>query len=232
MNIPAPFILTNDDGIDAPGIRALREAVGGGILVAPVGPQSGCSHLLTVAETIAVDVRSPDAYAIHGTPADCVRLALAELVTDAAFVLSGINQGGNVGHDLYLSGTVAAAREAAFHRIPAIALSQYLRPELPHDWRQTAALARKAILRVLEEPLEAGEFWNINLPHRAPGDGEAELVFCRPCSQPLSIRYDKSDEGYLYQRGHYHTRRRDANSDVEVCFGGHVSITRLSVHHP
>lgn len=227
--LPAPYILTNDDGIDAPGIRALREAVGGGLMVAPVGPQSGCSHLTTVSDAILVEARDEGFFAIHGTPADCVRLALAELHPETKFVLSGINCGGNVGHDIYLSGTVAAAREAAFHRIPAIALSQYIRPEFKLDWQETARLARRAIERVLEEPLAPGEYWNINLPHREPGSGEPDLVLCPPCSQALSILYDKDETGYRYQRGHYHTRRRDPGSDVDVCFGGNIAITRLSV---
>lgn len=119
-------ILTNDDGIDAPGIRALLSAVNGaGILVAPSDHYSGCGHRVTTTQPIRVEKRNDREYAISGTPADCSRIALNYLFPDTKLVLSGINSGGNMGVDVYISGTVAAIREAAFHRVPGIAISQY-----------------------------------------------------------------------------------------------------------
>ena len=119
------LLLTNDDGIDADGLQALlaARAFGEPVVVAPAGPQSGCSH--------TVDRSSPrraawrGRFAVHGTPADCTRIGLLKLVPDATWVLSGINHGGNLGADVYYSGTVAAVREAVLHGWPGIALSHY-----------------------------------------------------------------------------------------------------------
>ena len=123
------LILTNDDGIDAPGIRALLKAVEGQkvIVAAPVDHLSGCGHQVTTTKAINVHRRSVTEYAIAGTPADCTRIALSNLCPEAKFVLSGINAGGNMGADVYISGTVAAVREAAFHGVSGIAVSHYLK---------------------------------------------------------------------------------------------------------
>ena len=122
------IILTNDDGIDAPGIQALLQAVSGKtIMVAPLGQLSGCGHQVTAHSPIHVDRRSEVEYAVGGTPADCVRIALHHVCAKPDLVLSGINAGGNLGVDVYISGTVAAVREAAMHGIPGVAISTGLK---------------------------------------------------------------------------------------------------------
>src|SRR5437764_14701467 len=121
------LLLTNDDGIDAPGLAALLAAarpLGEPVLVAPLAAHSGCSHRVTTDGPIRVEHR-PAGFAVEGTPADCVRVALHDIVRDAAWVLSGINAGGNLGADVYISGTVAAVREAVLHGYPGVAVSQY-----------------------------------------------------------------------------------------------------------
>src|SRR4051794_4474837 len=108
------LLLSNDDGIDAPGLQALLKAAGTAgvpLVSAPAGPQSGCSHAVTWEAGVQIEPRGPDRYAVHGTPADCVRLGLLRLAPDAKWILSGINDGGNLGADVYYSGTVAAIRE-------------------------------------------------------------------------------------------------------------------------
>ena len=141
------LILTNDDGIDAPGIRALLKAVEGQkvIVAAPVDHLSGCGHQVTTTKAINVHRRSVTEYAIAGTPADCTRIALSHLCPEAKFVLSGINAGGNMGADVYISGTVAAVREAAFHGVNGIAISHYLKGKKNVDW-DTAARWTKQVL--------------------------------------------------------------------------------------
>ena len=122
------FLLTNDDGIDAPGLEALRLAaitVGEPIVVAPAAPQSGVSHAVTWHEGVRIEPRGEHRFAIHGTPADCTRLGLLHLVPDAKWILSGINHGANLGADVYYSGTVAAVREGILHGWPGIAVSHY-----------------------------------------------------------------------------------------------------------
>src|SRR4051812_33752156 len=105
------LLLTNDDGIDAPGLAALEvaaEGLGARSVVAPFGPYSGCSHAITTHAPVTIGRRGPGRVAVEGTPADCVRLALDHLVPGFDWVLSGINAGGNLGTDVFHSGTVAA----------------------------------------------------------------------------------------------------------------------------
>ncbi|MDQ3333363.1 MAG: 5'/3'-nucleotidase SurE, partial [Planctomycetota bacterium] len=109
------FLLTNDDGIDAPGLALLREVVAERaepIVVAPDRHLSGCAHRVVTEEDLVLDDRGDGRFALNGTPADCVRVGLLHVCSDAAWVLSGVNDGGNLGVDTFLSGTVAAAREA------------------------------------------------------------------------------------------------------------------------
>src|SRR5690348_6939518 len=122
------ILLTNDDGIDAPGLNALYQAavlLGEAILVGPLEAHSGCSHRVTTGKPIRVERQGSNRFAVAGTPADCVRLALYDLVREVDWVLAGVNEGGNLGADVHHSGTVAAVREAVLHGRPGIALSQY-----------------------------------------------------------------------------------------------------------
>ncbi|MCD8490071.1 MAG: 5'/3'-nucleotidase SurE [Desertifilum sp.] len=223
------LILTNDDGIDAPGIQALQQAVSQkAAIVAPLGHYSGCGHQVTTTRPIAVEKRSPSTYGIQGTPADCTRLALTQLFPDAQCVLSGINAGGNLGVDVYISGTVAAVREAALLGVPGIAISHYIKKGLPIDWEFAAQLTAGILAELLSQPWEPGTFWNVNLPHLAPDADSPELVFCQPCKQPLPVNYRVEGNEYYYV-GKYSDRPLTPGSDVEVCFSGNVAITQLKL---
>ena len=131
------ILVTNDDGIDAQGIfhleRIARE-VGEVVVVAPRDHYSGCSHQMTFEGQLDSRRVAAGRYWVDGFPADCVRIGLSHLCADADVVLSGINHGGNLGLDNYLSGTVAAAREATFFGLPAIAISQYHRGLSEEVW--------------------------------------------------------------------------------------------------
>lgn len=221
------LILTNDDGIDAPGIRALWQAVGGkGVIVAPRHHHSGCSHQVTSDRPIHVQRRSEQEYAVDGTPGDCTRVALSHLHPDTAYVLSGINAGGNLGADVYVSGTVAAVREAALHRVPGMAISHFIKRGLALDWDLAAHLAARVIDKLLHQAIAPGSFWNVNLPHLEPGSPEPEMVFCSLCSQPLPVQYRVEGE-HLYYTGEYSKRARDPDADVDVCFSGNIAVTLL-----
>ncbi len=223
------ILITNDDGIDAPGIRALQKAISlQGILVAPRDHQSGCGHQVTTTQPIQVKQRAPNEYAIAGTPADCTRIGLNHLFPDTQFVLSGINAGGNMGADVYISGTVAAVREAAFHRVNAIAISQYKRRDLQIDWDTAAHWTAKVLQELMNRPQTPGMYWNVNLPHLNPGSPDPEMVFCQPCTQPLPGAFRIEGDLFHYS-GEYAKRRRDRGSDVEVCFSGKIAITQLSI---
>lgn len=235
------WILTNDDGIEAPGMRALAQAVQGqGMIVAPLEHQSGCGHQATTTQAIQMQQRSGaefgcegfPAYGIGGTPVDCVRIALSHLCPplsqEVKLVLSGINAGANLGVDTYISGTVAAVREAAFHRIPGIAISQYRRGKRPIDWEWTAHWAAKTLAYLLNIPLEPGSFWNVNLPHLQPQDPDPEMIFCRPCTRPLPSDYRREGPNFHYI-GEYAHRDRTPGSDIEICFSGQIAISKIQL---
>lgn len=222
------IILTNDDGIDAPGIRALRAALPGQstVIVAPDRPLSGCSHQLTRGRAIAIESRGKHEYAIGGTPADCTRVGVSHLYPEAKWVLSGINAGGNLGADIYVSGTVAAVREATLLRLPGIAISHYIKDRQPIDWDAASRLTAKVLTKLMAQTPTPGQFWNVNLPHVQPHDSEPEMVECAPCTQPLPTEFEIRD-GQFHSTGRYGDRRRDAGADVEVCFGGNISVSAI-----
>jgi 5'-nucleotidase len=237
-------LLTNDDGIDAPGLAALEAACRGSaariLVVAPKEPHSGCGHRVTTDRPLVLEQVGADRFQLDGTPADCVRLALATLVstrdTPAAaagprpridWVFSGINAGGNLGVDIHHSGTVAAAREASLHGVRALAASHYHRREEPIDWDRAAAWMAEVLAEVLPVPLGEGEFWNVNFP-AAPAPGSVArppVVECRIDPSPLPLGYSSDAEGWRY-RSRYHERRRVDGGDVATCFGGAISLSR------
>jgi len=225
------LLLTNDDGIDAPGLRALlnaAELLGQPVVVAPADAVSGCGHRVTTHAPIRVEQRQAQRYVVHGTPADCVRVALDRLAGDVSWVLSGINSGGNLGADVHHSGTVAAVREAVLHGRPGIAVSQYIKKGKLIDWQQAAGWVAGLLQELIAQPLEPGAFWNINLPHLEPGSAEPEVVFCPLELGPLPLSF-REEGGFLYYNGDYHQRARQKGSDVDVCFGGKITVTRLSL---
>jgi 5'-nucleotidase len=225
------LLLTNDDGIAAPGLLALESAarsLGADIVVvAPAAVCSGCGHRVTTGAVIRVEQRGPGRFAVEGTPADCVRLALHGLVEPVDWVLAGINAGGNLGADVYHSGTVAAVREAVLHGARGIALSQYRRRDLSFDWQRAAAWASRLLSDLLARACPPGSFWNVNFPH-VPPEAEPAAVFCPLDLSPLPLSFRAADAGYLYD-GDYHGRRRAPGTDVDVCFAGNIAVTRLSL---
>jgi 5'-nucleotidase len=233
------YLLTNDDGIDAPGIAALQQAIDNrGTIVAPLNHQSGCGHQVTTHQPISIvshqyfhgldtTIANPH-YAIAGTPADCTRIAVKYLQLDVNYVLSGINAGGNLGVDAYISGTIAAVREAAILNIPGIAISQYQKSPHPIDWEISTQLTRHVLDRLISLPLPSKSFWNVNLPYCANLDILPQLVFCEPSCDPLPIDYQRSGDELIYA-GIYRDRSRDSGTDVDVCFNGDIAITQLKV---
>jgi 5'-nucleotidase len=232
------IILTNDDGIDAEGLWSLQQAtelVFGtkGAIAAPSRQYSGCGHQVTTNEPIAINKRDDlgeHTYAIAGSPADCVRVAIAHLYSDVKLVLSGINHGGNMGVDVYMSGTVAAVREAAFHNIPAIAISHYQDRRKAFDWNWAAKTSARVIKQLLEIKLPPQSYWNVNLPHLSPEelDSFPEIIFCEKSSQPLPLEF-KTDGDCVTYTGRYNLRDRSPNSDVDVCFAGKIAVTQMNV---
>ena len=225
------FLLTNDDGYDAPGLAMLRHVVAGEdtVVVAPLDHQSGCSHRVAQhGETLEVHQKAEAVYAIKGTTADCTRVGLSTLVDDVDWVLSGINAGGNVGHDIYLSGTVAGAREAVFMGKPAIAFSQYYRVGVETDWERAGRWTRQVLDEVLGAELIPGTFWNVNFPRLGAHDPEPKVVHCDPCKRGFPVKYDTDGIHYTYA-GVYAERVPTPGHDVDVCFAGNIAVSRISI---
>jgi 5'-nucleotidase len=228
-------LLTNDDGIEARGLDALRDVAGGFFeevwVVAPSGEMSEIGHRVTTNSTIRFEERGQREYAIEGTPADCTRVSLSHLMPEPPdWILSGINHGGNLGrHDFVISGTVAAVREGAFAGIPGVAFSHFLKRGIEIDWSAAADRARRAFEMVLEDETRPGDLWSVNLPHPGPGEREPDVIACEQERHPLLVAYEQVGKNELLYAGDYHERPRRPGSDVAVCFGGDIAVSRITV---
>lgn len=234
MNI----LITNDDGWDAPGINALLEVandLGSCVIVAPANEQSGVSHQISLMRPMQLLQRSDAVWSLDGTPADCVRVAMTQFETSFDLVLSGINNGGNLGSDTYVSGTVAAAREAALFGLPAIALSQHrARFGEAFDWKWTKRICANVLQHCLDTGLKKREVINANLPDVSDAESLPIVEIVDPCpldpAPRLAVFESESgqEEGLLLRSvGKYNDRSRSAGHDVEACFAKKVPVTRL-----
>ena len=227
MARPRRILLTNDDGIDAPGIGGLARAASGfgeATVVAPFGAQSGCSHKVTTDTPVRIEGRGAGRFAVDGTPADCVRLGLHHLAGPVDWVISGINAGANLGVDVHHSGTVAAVREGVIHGVRGIAVSHFLARGRPIDWDRAARWTTRVLEILLDRPTPPETFWNVNLPHPDASVENPEFVFCQvdPSPHPLDYRVV---EGAAVYSGSYPDRPRRPGWDIDVCFGGRVAIS-------
>ena len=238
------LVLSNDDGVEAEGIATLHSVLKSRsecLIVAPRGPQSGVGHAVTTTEPISLEELEPGRFGLGGTPADCARVALGKsaafarkavgrdkIAPSELWMISGINHGANLGVDTYISGTAAAAREAAILGFPAIALSQYVGRHRRPDWSVTAIRARQALDVLFEQPPRPGFFWNVNLPHPADESTNHELIFCPMDPSPHAFHYENR-EGALHWVSDFHARPRRPGHDVDVCMGGEISITEIPV---
>lgn len=224
------ILVTNDDGWDAPGLAALKTIAarfGDVYVVAPRDAHSDAGHRITTHSPLTLTATGVQEFHLSGTPADCVRVALTALMPKIDWVLSGINRGGNLGVDIYSSGTVAAAREAAFLGKPAIAISQFLRRGVPLDWEVSSGLAAPIVARLLATSIGAKEYWNVNLPH-PQNDLGGEVADCVPDDAPLDVRFQREGDVFHYS-GTYIARPTTPGRDAERCFQGAVTVSRLRV---
>jgi len=238
------FLVTNDDGISAPGISALATAAsrfGEIVVVAPEDAHSGCGHRVTTFEPISVRADQAGWWAIGGTPADCARVGIRELAVDCDWVLAGVNAGANLGVDVFMSGTVAAVREGALLGRPGIAFSHYKTREGTFDWGFAADMVGRVMDRILAGKIDPGLFWNVNLPDLSsekiggesvlPGELGIpcpELIDCSPGRGHLPVEFTRKHDALIYQ-GVYQDRPRESGDDVDVCFGGNVAVTKMSI---
>ncbi len=238
------ILLTNDDGILAPGLAALYDAAcefGEVVVAAPETPQSAMGHAITISTPMtARRVHVHDKFhgwSIDGRPADCVKLAMRELLDERPdLVLSGVNAGSNTGVNVIYSGTVAGAVEGAFFGLPAIAFSQRLSKEM--DFGKSSAVVR-ALLKVLLDDLAAldGLCLNVNIPALDAGLPRGVHV-CPQALLPMQekYRYDRRADGErLYWLDGYEPDATECpETDHCAMLDGFVSVTPLRfdmTHH-
>jgi 5'-nucleotidase len=194
--------------------------------VAPTTNWSVCAHRVTTDKPLRIETRGERRWAVSGTPADCVRLAMTKLAPTFDWALSGLNHGGNLGADVYHSGTVAAVREAVLHGRPGIAFSHYRKRGMDFDWPRATRWMQRVLDDLLPRPIELGAFWNVNLPNLAADEPEPRIVLCPLDPEPLPVSYREVEREFHYD-GNYHQRPRRAGSDIEVCFGGDIAVSLL-----
>lgn len=237
-------LLTNDDGFDAPGLAAMYAALEGLArvdVIAPARPASSGGHAVTDHGCVQVERRRVEPFGpihiVHGTPADCVRLGLVELMNPLPdWVIAGINRGGNLGVDVYYSGTVAAAREAAILGVPAIAVSQFVRRDVTLDWPRATEWTRRVLERLFELPInERPPIWNVNLPALTANKQPLSTRVAPTAVAPLQVCYAKKTESKAdgcatYEfAGEYGRRPAPPGTDVALTFEGHITISPLAL---
>jgi 5'-nucleotidase len=178
---PNPLILvTNDDGVHAPGLQLLFQAmsrVGRPVIIAPDRDNSGVSHSLTLNRPLRVKQLTADTYSVDGTPTDCVTIGIAKILPEKpALIASGINPGGNLGDDISYSGTVSAAVEGTMLGVPSFAVS--LAGEDPHLFETAADFAARLAAMILARGLPRDTLLNVNVPN-VPSDAVKGVRFTR-----------------------------------------------------
>jgi len=160
------ILITNDDGIHSPGIKALQEVlsrVGETVTIAPDRDNSAVSHSLTMHRPLKIDKLGDNLYTVDGTPTDCVAVGLKKILkTPPDLLVSGINNGANLGDDISYSGTVSAAIEGTMYGIPSIAIS--VGGEIPLDFRAATKVAECMAIKALKNRLPLNTLLNINVP--------------------------------------------------------------------
>ncbi len=231
------ILLTNDDGVFAPGLRALRkelQRLGDVTVIAPAQEQSGVGHSITLLHPLVVKPVDDEegavlGYSVEGSPADCVKLAVLELLDRPPdLIVSGINAGSNAGINVLYSGTVAAAIEGAFFKITSVAVSLELAEHF--DYPHAAKNAVRVIEKILANSPEQGSLFNINLPAHSRGEPKGVRVV------PMGVgRYGEGFERRKDPRGRtyywmtyappYHLDGPE--TDVTSLTEGYITVTPL-----
>jgi 5'-nucleotidase len=233
------FLITNDDGFDAPGLAALHHALaplGQVTVVAPAVCHSSRGHAVDTKNPIRVDRRQlppfQQLHVVHASPADCIRVALKHILTNPPdCVVAGINPGANLGVDLFYSGTAAAAREAAFLGVPAVALSRLIHPDFPIDWNALAKHTTQVVQLLLSPrfKLPPGHFWNVNFPTVPNEQYPSEITVVPqgigPHAVEFSVIEETQDSQLLAYSASYRDRLRSGQCDVHHLFEQRLTAT-------
>ncbi len=241
------ILVTNDDGIDAPGLAILeiiaREIAGptGEVwTVAPAFEQSGVGHCISFTHPMMIEKLAERRYVTEGSPADCVLAGLHHVMADAPpeLVLSGVNRGNNAAENTLYSGTVGGVIEAALHGLPAIALSQFLGPdnEARDNPFEAAAMHGAALVRGIlkaerPDPNPYRLFYNVNFPP-CPGAGVRGVRvvrqgFRRDCAFSVDARPSPAGKLALWVRGGPQNTPTEEGTDVHANLCGHITVTPM-----
>lgn len=236
-----PIVLTNDDGIDAPGLLAMSaefaRAFGDRVwVVAPAGERSAVGHGITLHEPLEVckmeglHPRAVRAYSVSGTPADCIKLAVQQLVGTPALVCSGVNNGVNLGTDVFYSGTVSAAIEAAILGLPALAVSRERGGN--GDYGYAAQISLRLARMVMRRGVPRNTLLNVNVPADAgsPHGRDPAIRITRLGTRRyrnlFRLAPSSRDHSWCYVLGGEHLDFADEEgTDVEALGRGDISIT-------
>lgn len=232
-NMNTPLILvTNDDGVNAPGLLALADEmrkIGRTVVIAPERDSSASSHSLTMQRPLRVRELEPEIYCLDGTPTDCIIIGTGKVLNEKpALVVSGINPGPNLGDDISYSGTVSAALEATMIGIPSFAIS--LAGEAPFDYTFAAMLAGRLAKTVLNLGLPPDTLLNVNVPGD-PIEGKTGIAFTRQGRRSyegaIQETTDPWGREYFWIGGGTPSWDDGESTDTQAVMDGHVSITPL-----
>jgi 5'-nucleotidase len=238
----ARILVSNDDGIDAPGLKALervaRTLSDDVWVVAPETEQSGAGHSLTLHDPLRYERRGPRHIAVRGTPTDCVLLAVKLFIAGRPpdLVLSGFNRGTNMGEDITYSGTVAVAMEGTLLGIRSIALSQQVRDLERLSWETAEAVAGDVVRRACAVPWNRDVLINVNVPDCAP-DAVKGVTLARQgkrvgssrFSENLVERVDPRGRPYVWIGVEQVRGFNGADTDLHAIADGYVSVTPLCI---
>jgi len=232
-------LLTNDDGVLAPGLQALRRellSLGTVTVVAPATEQSAAGHSVTLTTPLVVqevfdENRQRMGWAVEGRPADCVKLALRELLPEPPeLIVSGMNAGSNAGINVLYSGTVAAAIEGSFFRCTAIACSLEYTGAQPMDFPRGAALARQVIEQILARKPAQGSLFNVNVPdleHKAIRGVVVRPQNIAAYEEGYDRRIDPRGRLYFWSRPEFTCPEPHPDTDVTALAEGYITVTPL-----
>ncbi|MFO0851160.1 MAG: 5'/3'-nucleotidase SurE [Gemmataceae bacterium] len=235
------ILLTNDDGIYAPGLRALRKELlplGQVTVVAPATEQSAAGHSVTLVTPLLVNEvfdeldgkREFVGWAVEGRPADCVKLALLELLPDPPdLIVSGMNAGSNAGINVLYSGTVAAAIEGAFYHFTAIACSLEYDQKI-HDFPTAARHCRRVIDRILANKPAKGSLFNVNIPVLEHGPIKGVRVLPQnvtPYTEQFDRRVNPRGRTYFWTGPSFHCPDPHPDTDVSALCEQYITVTPL-----
>jgi len=233
------ILVTNDDGIQSPGITALAEAlsaIGEVWIVAPDRERTAVAHAVTLHKPLRLHRVAPRTFAVNGTPVDCVNLALLKIMPKPPSILvSGINKGVNLGDDVMYSGTVSAAMEGTILGVPSMAVSQ----EGQDTFRFAigATYAARVVRLVLDQGLPKETLLNVNIPDRSRRNIKGVRITClsrRRFHNPIIEKLDPHGRKYYWIAGKRVSWSRSKDADHEAIEEGLVSITPIrldSTHH-